>query len=178
MPLIKYTMKNINSLKLYTIIGTIFVLIVGTISHFVYDWSQQNHILGLFFPTNESTWEHMKLIFFPMLLYALFMNRRQKTEYPWVTCALLSGILLGTFLIPVFFYSYSGILGNHYLALDIAVFAAAVICAFLAVYRLTLSCQCHSGTQALKLLVFAVAFCFLWFTYHAPALGIFIDPTQ
>lgn len=170
-------MKNINLLKRYTIIGTVFVLIVGTISHFVYEWSQNNYILGLIFPINESTWEHMKLIFFPMLLYAFFMNRDLKTKYPCVTCSLLFGTLLGTFLIPVFFYTYSGILGNHYAALDISVFAAGVIAAFLAVYRLTLSCRCKNYTKILKLLVFIVAFCFLCFTYHAPALGIFADPT-
>ena len=58
-----------NSLKSNMILGTVFVLITGTISHFIYDWSGQNYILGLIFPTNESTWEHMKLVFFPMLRF-------------------------------------------------------------------------------------------------------------
>ncbi|MDD7025196.1 MAG: DUF6512 family protein, partial [Oscillospiraceae bacterium] len=57
-----------NKLKCYTITGILFVIITGTISHFVYEWSQNNFILGLFFPVNESTWEHMKLLFFPMLI--------------------------------------------------------------------------------------------------------------
>lgn len=48
-------MKNMNSLKSNMILGTVFVLITGTISHFIYDWSGQNYILGLIFPTNEST---------------------------------------------------------------------------------------------------------------------------
>ena len=63
-------MKN---LKLDMIIGIIFVSAIGTLWHFVYEWSGQNFIVGFFFPVNESTWEHMKMLFFPMLLYSLYM---------------------------------------------------------------------------------------------------------
>lgn len=171
-------MKNMNFLKSNMILGTVFVLITGTISHFIYDWSGQNYILGLIFPTNESTWEHMKLVFFPMLLCAFFLNRRLMADYPYITSALLAGILLGTFLIPVLFYSYSGILGNHFLWLDIAVFALSVILAFGASYRLTLSCRAKNYGNLFGPLVFVVLLCFLFFTYHAPALGLFTDPTK
>lgn len=171
-------MKNMNSLKSNMILGTVFVLITGTISHFIYDWSGQNYILGLIFPTNESTWEHMKLVFFPTLLCAFFLNRRLMADYPCITSALLASILLGTFLIPVLFYSYSGILGNHFLWLDIAVFAFSVILAFWASYRLTLSCRAKDYGNLFRLLVLVVLLCFLFFTYHAPALGLFADPTK
>ena len=64
-------------LKKYTIIGsTFFVLITGTLSHFIYEWSGNNFIVGFFFPVNESTWEHMKLVFFPMFLFSIFMFKR------------------------------------------------------------------------------------------------------
>ena len=66
------------SLKRYTIAGLIFVLITGTLAHFAYEWSGCNRLLGLFFPVSESTWEHMKLIFFPLLLYSLFMTHKLK----------------------------------------------------------------------------------------------------
>ena len=171
-------MKNMNSLKSNIILGTVFVLITGTISHFIYDWSGQNYILGLIFPTNESTWEHMKLVFFPMLLCAFFLNRRLMADYPCITSALFAGILLGTFLIPILFYSYSGILGNHFFWLDIAVFALSVITAFWAACRLTLSCRAKNYGNLFGLLVFVVLLCFLFFTYHAPALGLFADPTK
>ena len=100
-----------NPLKSNIIKGILFVSIAGTLAHFVYEWSNNNYILGFFFPVNESTWEHMKLFFFPMLLFSVWMNQKFKEEYPCVTGALLAGTLLGTFLIPVLFYTYSGILG-------------------------------------------------------------------
>ena len=167
-----------SKLKLYTIAGTIFVIITGSLAHFVYEWSGKNFILGFFFPVNESTWEHMKLCFFPMLIYSFFMNKRLKDDYPCVTTALLSGILLGTFFIPVIFYTYSGILGSNYVPLDIAVFAISVIIAFWAVYKLTLSCKMISCSFRLGLFVFVIAVCFLVFTYIPPDIGLFIAPTE
>lgn len=167
-----------NELKLYSIIGAIFVIITGTISHFIYEWSGQSFILGFFFPVNESTWEHMKLCFFPMLVYSLFVEKRLKIDYPCITSALLSGILLGTFLIPVFFYTYSGILGRNYALIDISIFVISVIIGFCVVYQLTLSCRMVACTTWLILLVSAMLVCFLVFTYLPPNIGLFISPTE
>lgn len=164
-------------LKHYTITGAIFVIITGSISHFIYEWSGRQFLLGFFFPVSESTWEHMKLCFFPMLIYSCFMNKRWKDAYPCVTSALLYGTLLGTFLIPVIFYTYTGIIGRNYLFLDIATFVISVLLAFLCVYRLTVSCKMFSHTFLLGSLVFVMAICFLLFTYLPPDLGIFIEPS-
>ena len=165
-----------NSLKHYTIIGIIFVLITGTISHFIYDWSGNNFILGLLFPINESTWEHMKLSFFPMLLYSVYMNAKIKHAYPCVTSSLLFGILLSTFLIPVLFYTYSGILGRNFMLFDILTFVVSVLFSFIAVYMLSLSCKMTPYTSVLKLAVFTLMICFFLFTYHPLDIGIFINP--
>jgi len=169
---------TMNKLKCYTIIGILFVIIAGTLSHFIYKWSGQNFILGFLFPVSESTWEHMKLCFFPMLIYSLFMAKRIKYPYPCVTSALLFGILLGTFLIPVIFYTYTGILGKNYLVLDIATFILSIILAFIAAYRLTLSCKMNSYTYWLGLAILVMAVCFFVFTYLPPDIGLFIAPTK
>ncbi|MGN0349019.1 MAG: DUF6512 family protein [Roseburia sp.] len=169
---------NMKKLKHYTIAGAIFVLIVGTLSHFIYEWLGQNFIIGFFFPVNESTWEHMKICFFPMLIYSLFMSKRLKNDYPCVTSSLLLGTLFGTFLIPVIFYTYTGILGKNYLALDIATFILSVIFAFAAVYKFTLSCKAASCALLLKQFVLIIAVCFFVFTYLPPDMGLFISPTE
>ena len=162
-----------SKLKCYTITGIFFVVITGTISHFIYEWSGNNFILGFLFPVNESTWEHMKLCFFPMVLYSYIMNIRLKDDYPCVTSSLLFGILLSAFLVPVIFYTYTGILGRNYLPLDIATFIFSVLLAFLAVYRLTRSCKMHPYTFCLGLCVLITAYCFILFTYNPPRIGIF-----
>lgn len=167
----------INQLKRYTIIGIIFVLITGTLSHFVYEWTGKNYAAGLFFPTNESTWEHMKLIFFPMLLYSFFMNNKLKQSFPCITSALYAGILAGIFSIPVIFYTYSGILGYSTLILDILTFVLSVLMAFQIVYKLTLSCRMEKYTFLLSIIVCIVTVCFLLFTYYPPHIGLFKNPT-
>ena len=119
----------------------------------------------------------MKLCFFPMLLYSCFMNRKLKDDYPCVTSSLLFGVLLGTFLIPIIFYTYSGILGQNYIFFDIATFIISVLLAFIAVYRLSLSCVLDSFLFWLATLVFLTAICFLVFTYYPPCIGLFAVPS-
>lgn len=166
-----------NQLKRLTLIGIIFVIISGTIWHFVYKWSGGSIIAGLFFPVNESTWEHMKLCFFPMLLYSFYMNRKLKKTCPCITSSLLAGILSGTFSMPIIFYTYTGILGQHYLILDMIVFTASILIAFYTIYSFTLSCRLKNRQNILILLTAALGVCFLLFTYFPPNIGIFANPT-
>ena len=64
--------KTIKKLNITIIIGILAVWVSGSLFHFVYDWTGRNTFVGLFFPTNESTWEHMKLAFLPMNLYGIY----------------------------------------------------------------------------------------------------------
>ncbi len=164
------------TLKKYLIKGTIFVLITGILSHFVYEWSGNMRLIGLFFPINESVWEHMKLCFFPMLVASFYLNQKLASDYPCITSSLLFGVLLSTYLIPALFYTYSGILGYHIAFLDISTFFVSVILSFIAIYKLTISCRAASYTQFFKLLIFITAICFFLFTYRSPDLGIFVAP--
>lgn len=165
-----------NQLKCYIITGTIFVIFLGTISHFFYDWSGNNPLIGLFAPVNESTWEHMKLVFFPMLLFSLYAIPKFKNAYPCITSSLFSGILAGTALVPIIFYTYTGILGRNLFVLDLLTFLLAVIIAFIFVYKLTLSCRMQEHTILLCDVICATLICFLIFTVVAPDIGIFTPP--
>ena len=167
-------MKN---LKHYFIQGFLFVIITGSIAHFIYDLSGQNTLLGFLFPINESIWEHMKLSFFPMLLFSFYLNTKLDTDYPCIHTASLFGVLLSVLLIPVLFYTYSGILGRNYTVLDIMTFVISVLLSFVIMYRLTLSCALSSYKIPLTLLVLMLAIGFFIFTYQPPDLGIFADPT-
>lgn len=157
-------------------IGILFVLITGTLSHFLYEWTDRNPIIGLFTPVNESTWEHMKLLFFPMLLYSLILIFKFKDHYPCIASAAFSGLILGTSLIPVFFYSYTYIMGHDIFLIDIAIFIISVLIAFWTVYKLALSCKAQSYTFFLCVIVCLYIACFLWFTYNPPNLELFAQP--
>lgn len=158
------------------IIGAIFVIITGTLAHFVYDWSGQNDIVGFFTPVSESTWEHMKLCFFPMLLYSLYMNRSLRDTHPCICSALPAGMLTGTFSIPVMFYTYTGILGQSFLPLDIGVFIVSILIAFYVVCKLTISCKVRRYMGLLWLAIAILGLNFVLFTYLPPDIGLFREP--
>lgn len=164
-------------LKKYTLVGILFVLAAGCLAHFLYDWSGNNPVVGLFTPVNESVWEHMKLLFFPMLLYSALMIFRFRREYSCITSALCFGILAGAILIPLFYYAYTFVLGRNYLILDIGIFLLSIVIAFWLSYRLTLSCRLESHTFLLFILTGILFVCFLAFSYRPPDSILFQDPT-
>lgn len=163
-------------LMLCTIIGIIFVSISGTLLHFVYQLSGENYFAGLFSPVSESTWEHMKLIFFPMLFYSIIISRPLKSKYPCISTALSAGLIAGTILIPVIFYTYSGILGFNMLCLDIATFYISVIAAFIIVYKISVKCSAAKYTVLLEFIIFIMISAFIIFSYNPPQAGIFKSP--
>lgn len=57
-------------LKHGKIIGIIGVFLLCFGCHFVYDWFP-NALTVIFFPVNESIWEHMKLLITPYLLFGI-----------------------------------------------------------------------------------------------------------
>ena len=54
--------------KNYQILSIIFVCITGTLLHFTYEFFNENIFVAVFSAVNESVWEHLKLLFFPMLV--------------------------------------------------------------------------------------------------------------
>ena len=156
-------------------IGMFIVAITGTISHFVYDLSGQNKFIGYFFPVNESTWEHMKLAFFPMLILSivLFDKVRRKCGYNF---SLMAGTLTATWLIPFLYYTYKGILGFSRPWLDISTYYASLLFTFF----LMLHIAGRTGEKSYKLIfnialsiVVCQAIAFVIFSYHPLTLGIF-----
>ena len=159
----------------YTIAGILFTSITGTLAHFAYEWSQENFLVGLFTPVSESTWEHMKLLFFPMLLYGIFACIRLMPDYPCISYAYPLGMLLGTFAIPILFYTYTGILGTNYTPIDILIFYISVILGFVMIYKKTLSCKKTNIKAREKnllpwLAILLLTACFIIFTIFPPGI--------
>lgn len=162
----------------YTIAGIIFTAAAGTLLHFAYEYSNQNPIVGMFVPVSESTWEHMKLVFFPAFLYMLAGWPFFYKSYPAFFSSHLAGTFTGTLAVAVIFYSYTGILGNHYLVLDIVTFLASVLIAFCLSYQLSIQNSHPVLTPILVALTVAIMVGFFIFTYHPPDIGLFEIPVE
>lgn len=161
--------------KRFCVIGAILTMILGIVSHFVYEWSGNNFLVGLFFPVDESVWEHMKLIFFPMLAYALIAGKRMEEQFPCIYNAMFQGILVGLMMIPVLFYTYTGILGFDVAWLNIAVYIVSVLVAYLVVYRLTENCR-QTDSKLLRYSMYAFLIAFMVFSAYKPEIGLFMKP--
>lgn len=158
--------------------GFLFTAAAGSLLHFVYDWSGGNTIAAAFSAVNESTWEHMKLLFFPMFLFSLVQVCVMGRNYPNFLAARTVSILTGLLLIPVLFYTYTGILGYNLDWANIAVFILAALGAFmLDFFLLRRTCLAAPWQQILGLVVlWALAFCFVWCTFYPVQIALWQDP--
>lgn len=163
-------------LKLYMITGIIFISILGTLLHFAYSFSGNNIVIGLFTPVNESIWEHTKLIFFPMLIYELYLDKKTAAEYPCINSAMISGALCGVVIIIVLFYTYSGIIGSHFAFADISIFYITVVTVFYIVYKLATSCKANNYYTLLNVLMIVMICLFVFFTFSPPNIPLFNNP--
>ena len=158
--------------------GFLLTAALGTLLHFTYDWSGEWVVTAAFSAVNESTWEHMKLLFFPMFLCSVVQVCVMGRSYPNFLAVRALSIVLGLLLIPTLFYTYSGALGFSVMWVDIAIFYLAVLGAFLLDIRLLENGRCSSGwQQVLGLLVlWGLAFLFVYFTFRPPELALWRDP--
>lgn len=101
---------NKNKIKKFQIFSIIFTLILGTLFHFTYKLSGNNEVFAIFSSVNESTWEHLKLVFFPMLLTIIIGSFYLGKDVKNFICSKTIGIIIAMSFIIVFFYTYSGVL--------------------------------------------------------------------
>lgn len=161
----------------YSVAGILMVSAIGTLAHFIYDWTGQNPVIGLFTAVNESTWEHMKLIFFPMLLCYIIIWIKLRKRIPEALPAFLIATLIGTCMIPVLFYTYTGILGFMITIANLIIYYVSVIAAFIIFYLLSNRAKIEEANIILYFIITLFICMFFLFTYDPPKLGIFIDPT-
>ena len=162
----------------FQIFSVIFTWILGTILHFLYEWSGDNKIIASFSAVNESTWEHLKLVFFPMLITTIvgFLVIGKDNKKFW--CAKTIGIILAMSFIIVFFYTYTGIIGTNFAILDIGSFFVAVILGEYVAYKIMTNDEykqkCNKRIAVIGLI--CILLCFIIFKYLPPHIGLFKDP--
>ncbi|MBR2741193.1 hypothetical protein IKD98_00315 [Candidatus Saccharibacteria bacterium] len=116
-------------------LGVVVISTIGTLAHFVYDWTNQNKIIGLFTAVNESTWEHIKIALTPTFLWALYDGFVYGME-PNYFLAKFASVLTLIILIPGLFYSYRSVAKKDVLIADIAIFFTSIILSQLVFYVL------------------------------------------
>ena len=164
------------AIDFWQLVGFAVTSLGGTLLHFLYDWLGETVWIAPFSGVNESTWEHMKLLFWPMFIFAIVQSFffKDRTDF-W--CVKLRGIFLGQLLIPVIFYTYNGVIGKSPDWLNITIFFLSAAIAYIYETRLFKSekLTCKSPKSAFAALC-ALGILFVLFTFKTPELGIFKDP--
>jgi len=156
--------------------GFLFTGVLGVLLHFAYEWSGGS--VPAFSAVNESTWEHMKLLFVPLFLFSVLQICLMGQNYPHLPAVRAVSALTGLALIPVLFYTYTGALGRSDAWVNIAIFFLADLAAFVLDFRLLRRGRLSAGwQQVLGLAVlWGLAFCFVWCTFRPVRLPLWQDP--
>jgi len=168
-------MQNSQKILKFTIFSIIFVWVLGTLLHFAFQWSGNNLFIASFSAVNESTWEHLKLLFYPMLLTTIMGYFYLGNDVTTFLCARTYGIIISLIFTTIFFYTYTGILGTNIDFLNISSFFIAVLIGEYISYRLMLTNFNCNKSKALIILGILL-FSFIIFTYFPPKIGLFKDP--
>ena len=161
----------------WQMVGFIFTAVVGTLLHFLFDWSGGNVAVALFSAVNESIWEHLKLLFYPMLLFAAaeYCSWGREAESFW--CIKLIGSLLGFVLIVVVYYTYTGSLGVNADWFNITLFfLTAGVVYWVETKLFQRGFACAVGEKWAVLSIFLIMTLFTVLTFLPPQVPLFHDP--
>lgn len=160
----------------WELVGVLFILVVGSSFHFVFQWTGESLLVAPFVPVNESVWEHLKMAFWPALLWAFLERAPLRGRVNNFMLAKSAGILLMPLVITAFFYTYTAILGHHLLALDAASFVLAILLGQYISYRVLTGDEREPVAGRLfMILVIVAALMFVTFTIVPPHVGLFMD---
>ena len=164
------------NLFVWQIVGLTFTAVLGTLLHFLYGWTGLKALAPIS-AVNESTWEHMKLVFIPSLIFAIIQSCFAKKDYHSFWIVKLIGIVVGTTLIAVLFYTLSGCFGKLSAIINIAIFFVSVIIEYLIEFYIFDRVKKNTIlTWVAIVLLIAILVLFVVFTFYPPQIPLFLDP--
>lgn len=162
------------------LIAIIPLAIIGSLLHFVYDWSRHNRVVAVFAAVNESYWEHIKIAFWPVLLWFAV----QFAIGGWRLPGFVPAAAIALYVIPVsmitIVFAYKQLTKRNILWVDIAAFFVTVALS-LVVFALIATELVASGATIALGVLFLVVLCgaFVRYTLRPPSEpDVFVDPTN
>lgn len=145
----------------------IITALVGCGLHFLYEWSP-NLLFAVLAPVRESVWEHLKLVFWPLLAAALLYTRKEKG----LRAAWYLGVLVASVLLLLYGWVYNVRMRQASLPVDIAAFVLILALGFAVAVWIEVAPRWKG---ALLLAVGVLALLIVIFTFCAPDTLLFAD---
>ncbi len=161
----------------WEILGIGFIVIIGALFHFMFELLNYWRPLGAIFPVNESVWEHLKLPYWPLIIFSLIEYNFIKEKANNFILGKIISFIISISTILIVFYSYTAILGTELLIVDILSFVFGVIIGQFVSYKILTKeplSTWYNNTSWILFIGFGIMFAI--FTYFPPTLPIFQDP--
>ena len=131
-----------------------------------------NPILALVSPVRESIWEHVKLLYFPLLAVSLLLGRggNGTGRTPW-----LLSLLAVCAILPGAGYLYHITLRGESLYVDLALYFILLALGFLLPRVLWPLCEWPGADKAALALTALLGALIVWFTFFPPMTALFAD---
>lgn len=160
----------------YLFVITVVLFAVGTAMHFGIEIFGRTSITAIFFPTDESLFQHLKLGVYPLLAFyiALAIYKKIKKE-PINNIALAAAVSVFVFMIFVisFFFTYTGIIGTNILILDIASLFIGIFLGLVVGYQITEFKSKPLFNWISVVFIIFVVFFLIYFTFYPPNTPLF-----
>lgn len=165
--------KSESTINKWHIAGFFWIVIVGSLLHFVYEWSGESSIVASFSPINESVWEHLKLGYFSLTFFIIVEYWYLKDKTKNYALAKTVGIIDMSIFIVVVHYTYKLIFKGSNVIVDIVIFIiGAFICQLLSSRIMKKNRPRFINILGFFLYII-IGILFLIFTFSPPNLPIF-----
>jgi len=163
---------------LLEVIGCVFIITLGCLGHFIFEWSGHKKIAGLFFAVNESTWEHIKLTIYPSFLWLIPEAAVRGLDGTLLVSQFASMVTM-ILLVPGLFYGYTAITRKNWLISDIICFCVAVAAGMWVFDLIHAAGPYSTSLVAVSLTgLCLIALAYFRFSYYPPRNFLFKDPVS
>jgi len=156
----------------------IWVALAGSALHFAFELSEFWQPLALFSSVNESTWEHLKMYFWPGLIYALvqYTYTKDVANNYWV--AKLVSLLATPLGIIISYYGYLSITlpiyGTGFFEMDLMTMVIGLTCSSILAYKIMVRPKINSVPKLYVVSAYlTLTAMFSTFTYYPPKIFLF-----
>lgn len=167
------------NLKKSRIISTIGIFILCFLCHFLYKWLP-NSLFAIFFPVNESIWEHMKMIFTAIIIYG-FIDYIILHKFNIKHNNFISSLFIQAFLsVPLYLLMYLPIyykIGEN-MFFNISLMLLVIILVEIVSFYILKAKNCQYGNLISAILIIVCYIIFGYLTYNPPKEEIFFDTME
>lgn len=160
----------------YLFVITVILFAVGTAMHFGIEIFGRTGSTVIFFPTDESLFQHLKLGVYPLLAFYIALAVYKKIRKEALTnFALTAAVSIFVFMLFVisFYFTYTGIIGTNILILDIVSLFFGIFLGLFAGYQMTEQKPKPLFNWISTIFIFFVLFCLIYFTFYPPNTPLF-----